>query len=123
MPRVKTSVPARTRDKGQRSLDIPLYLDRILPLWNSPGLVDGNTWRRIVERQPFAVVCRDTLTSNILALDWKIEPKDSTKRDEYKEEIDYYEDFFEYTGEYDYSEIIGWIVPDVLDIPFGAAAE
>ena len=123
MPRTKTTQPDITRDKGQRSLDLPLFLYRVLPQWTNPMWVEGELWRKAVQHQPIAVICRDTLTSNILALDWKIEPKDSTKRDEYKEDIDYYEDFFEYTGDYDYSDIIEWIVPDLLDLPFGAAAE
>lgn len=123
MPRVRTTIPNPTRDKGQRSLDIPLYLTRILPAWNNPNWYEGDLWRKVVERQPFATICRETLTSNIIALDWKIEPRDSTKRDEYKEEIDYYEKFFTYTGEYDYTEIIEWICGDLLDLPFGAAAE
>ena len=82
MPRVRTTIPNPTRDKGQRSLDIPLYLTRILPAWNNPNWYEGDLWRKVVERQPFATICRETLTSNIIALDWKIEPRDSTKRDE-----------------------------------------
>ena len=123
MPRVRTRQPEPSRDKGQRSLDLPLYLTRILPQWTNPQWVEGELWRRVVERQPFAIICRETLTSNVLALDWKIEPKDSEKRDEYKKEIQYHEDFFTYNGEYDYSEIIEWICGDLLDLPFGAAAE
>src|SRR5574341_1767355 len=123
MPRVKTIAPEPSHDKGQRSLDLPLYLTRVLPQWNNPNWVEGELWRKAVERQPFATACRETLTSNVLALDWKIEPKDSTKRDEYKEDIRYYEDFFTYTGEYDYADIIEWVCGDLLDLPFGAAAE
>ena len=123
MPRVKTTAPIPTRDKNQRSLELPLFLTRILPTWNNPNWIEGEMWRKAVERQPFATICRETLTSNIIALDWKIEPRDSTKRDEYKSEIEYYEKFFTYTGEYDYTKIIEWICGDLLDLPFGAAAE
>jgi hypothetical protein len=56
-------------------------------------------------------------------LDWKIEPKDSEQRDELEEDIDYYTEFFTYTGKYYYDEIIEWIGRDMLDIPFGGAAE
>src|SRR4030042_2299337 len=111
MPRTKTTQPDVSREKGERNLDLPLFLYRVLPQWTNPLWVEGEMWRKVVQQQPFAVICRDTLTSNILALDWQIEPKDSTKRDEHKKDIEYYEDFFEYTGEYDYSEIIEWIIP------------
>ncbi len=123
MPRTKITQPDVSREKGERNLDLPLFLYRVLPQWTNPSWVEGYLWRMAVQHQPFAVICRDTLTSNILALDWKIEPKDSEKRDEYKEDIQYYENFFSYTGEYDYTDIVEWIVPDLLDIPFGAAAE
>lgn len=123
MPRTKTTYPEPTREKGQRSLDLPLYLDRIIPAFSQPDWLDAQRWRLFVSNQPFATVFRDTLISNILALDWKIEPRENDKRDEYKEDIKYYTKFFEYTGEFDYAEVIEWIGKDALDLPFGGAAE
>lgn len=123
MPRTKTTHPAPSREKGQRSIDLPDYLLRWLPEWKQPKWYNADVWRYIVRAQPIATDCRETLTSNLLALEWKIEPRDSTKRDEYKEDIEYYTDFFEYTGKYDYTEIIEWIAGDYLDIPFGAGVE
>ena len=124
MPKTKTTYPEPTREKGQRSIDLPdMYINRILPSYSQPGWMEADFWRRAVAGQPFATICRDTLIDKLLALDWKIEPRDGTKRDEYKEEIEYYTRFFEYTGDYEYSEIIEWINKDALDIPFGGAAE
>jgi hypothetical protein len=123
MPRVKTTAPEPSREKGRRSLDLPLYLNRILPLYINPEWLNAEIWRNVVMRQPLAVVCRETLIANLISLDWKIEPRDSTKRDENKSEIQYYEKFFENTGDYDYTEIMDWLVADLLDIPFGGAAE
>lgn len=123
MPRIKTTYPEPTREKGQRSLDLPLYLDRLVPAFSQPEWLEADKWRSFVARQPFATIFRDTLISNVLALDWKIEPKDNDKRDEYKEDIDYYTDFFTNTGDYDYAEIVEWIGKDLLDLPFGGAAE
>lgn len=123
MPRTKNTYPEPTREKGQRSLDLPLYLDRLVPAFSQPEWLEADKWRSFVARQPFATIFRDTLISNILALDWKIEPKDNDKRDEYKEDIKYYTDFFTNTGDYDYSEIVEWIGKDLLDLPFGGAAE
>lgn len=123
MTRVKTSPPEPTREKNQRSIDLPTYLTRILPMWGNPSWLNADAWRTIVMRQPLAVACRETLIANLIALDWKIEPRDSTKRDEHKKEIEYYEKFFENTGDYDWTEILDWIVGDLLDIPFGAGIE
>ena len=123
MPRVKTTAPIPDREKNQRSIDLPLYLQRIIPLFNQPAWFNGGIWRRVVESQPIAVACREALISQMVTLDWKIEPKDSEKRDEYKDDIEYYSEFFTYTGEYCYSEIVEWIIKDMLDIPFGGAAE
>lgn len=124
MPRTKTISPRVSREKGQRSIDLPEMLYRILPPWSNPTkFLEANTWRAIVASQPIAVACREALISSYLSLDWKIEPKDSELRDELKSDIDYYTDFFSDTGKYYYDEIIEWIGRDMLDIPFGAAAE
>jgi hypothetical protein len=124
MPKTKRTAPSVSREKGQRSLDLPETLYRILPPWQNPKkFLEANIWRAIVAQQPTAVICRETLISSYLSLDWKIEPKDSEKRDELKEEIDYHTEFFEYTGKYYYDEIVEWIGKDVLDTPFGAGAE
>ena len=124
MPRIKTKTPRVSREKGQRSIDLPEALIRILPPWSNPKkFLEANIWRGIVARQPTAVICREALISSYLSLEWKIEPKDSEKRDELKEEIEYYTEFFNYTGKYYYDQIIEWIGKDMLDIPFGGAAE
>ena len=124
MPKTKTTAPRPSREKGQRSLDLPLFLIRHIPPWSSPQhLVDGDVWRNIVASQPIAQLCRETLISNFIALEWKIEPKDSDQRDELKEEIEYYTEFFKNTGKYEYDIIIEWIGKDLLDIPFGGGAE
>lgn len=124
MPRTKTTLPAPTRQKGQRSLDDPLYIYRpFFTPWSNPSYLSSEMWRRVVEGQQICLLCRETLIGNLLSLDWKIEPRDSTQRDELKGEIDYYTKFFEYTGDYDYSQIIEWVVADLLDLPFGAGVE
>jgi hypothetical protein len=123
MPKVKTTLPVPSKEKGQRSIDLPLYLTRYVPLWGNPGWMDGKLWREVVKRQPIAMDCRETLIANLVALDWKIEPKDSTQRDENKKEIEYYTNFFTNTQELDYTELIEWLCTDLLDIPFGCGAE
>jgi hypothetical protein len=124
MPKTKTVAPRVSREKGQRSIDLPEALVRLLPPWQNPKkFLEANIWRAIVAKQPTAVICREALISSYLSLDWKIEPKDSEMRDELEEEIEYYTEFFEYTGKYYYDQIIEWVGKDMLDIPFGGAAE
>jgi len=124
MPKVKQTPPKPSREKGQRSLDLPDWLYRILPPWQNPRkFLEADTWRAIVAKEPIATICRETLISNFISLDWKIEPKDSDQRDELKNEIDYYTEFLTYTGDYYYDTIVEWIGKDLLDIPFGGAAE
>lgn len=124
MPKVKTTYPEPDRQKGQRSVDLPdVYINRIIPAYSQPQWQESDFWRRAVANQPFAAICRDTLIDKILALEWKIEPRNSEQRDDLKEEIEYYTKFFEDTGDYEYSEIIEWVGKDCLDIPFGGAVE
>ncbi|MBC8552618.1 MAG: hypothetical protein H8D23_23560 [Candidatus Brocadiales bacterium] len=122
MPRTKTTQPKHSREKNQRSLDFP-FIWRILPQWNQPQWFKADAWRAIVKKQPVATICKETLISNILALDWKLEPRDSEQRDELKEEIEYYTDLFEHDGKYGYEERTEWVLTDYLDLPFGGCAE
>lgn len=122
MARRKTTYPTPSRQTGQRSLD-PLFLNRIVPQWRNPDWLSGEAWRRVVEAQPVAVVCRDTLISNIVNLEWAIEPTDSTQRDELKSEIAYYEDLLNFSGELDYVSLVEWLGRDYLDLPMGGVAE
>jgi hypothetical protein len=124
MPRTKTTLPAPSRQKGQRSLDEPLYLIRpFFQNWTSPTWVTSEVWRTVVLSQQVCLICRETLIGNILSLDWKVEPRDSTQRDELKRDIDYYTKFLEYSGDFDWSEIVEWVTSDLLDLPFGSGVE
>ena len=122
MPRVKKTYPTPSRKTGQRSVD-PLYLNRILPQWNRPGWLTGQQWRTVVEMQPTALACRNTMNANISALEWAIEARDSTQRDESKPEIQYYTKLIEHGGDLDYVGLVEWIGKDAQDLPFGGAAE
>lgn len=123
MTRIKRTAPAPSRQKSQRSISLPDYLTRILPAWRNPEWLAAAAWRAVVQQQPAAVVCRETLIANMVSLEWKVEPRESDQRDELISEIKYYNHFFEYTGDYDYQEILEWILKDTLDLPFGGAVE
>jgi len=103
-------------------------LDRTLvPLWNNPQWLTADVWRGFVRRQAIAILCREAITNYLISLDWAITARDSEKADELKEDIDYYTRLFERGNAYytslDFTSHIEWIVKDLFDLPFGAAAE
>ena len=124
MPRVKNTLPMPSREKGERNIDPARnYFNRaILPL-QVPSHLTSEQWRYIVMRQPIAMACRETLIANILDLDWKIEPRDTTQRDELKSQIKDHTKKFTDSGTMDYTTHIEWICKDCLDLPFGAGTE
>lgn len=122
MPRVKTTQPAITKEKGQRSLE-PDFLYRWLPAWTQPDWLTAQAWRRIVASQPIATICRETLIANLVNLNWKIDARNSQNRDEMKDDIRYYNQFFEQPGQLDWVGLMEIILADYLDLPFGGAIE
>lgn len=124
MPRTKKTVPTIDHEKFQRSLELPdMWFSRVLPQWRQPDWLHANSWRQVVANQPFAMICRETIMANILNLDWKIDARDSNKRDELKDEQKYYEKLLAYDGTYDWMTRLEWLLQDYLDIPFGAGME
>ena len=124
MPRVKQTMPKPSREKGQRSLDPEdAFLWRLLPSWLRPVWYEAEMWRNFVLKQPVAMDCKDTLIASVSSLDWKIEPRDSSQRDELKEDIKYYEKLLQNGSGMDFIELIEWLGQDYLDIPFGAGVE
>lgn len=121
--------PQPNKEKYQRSIDVDdLYLYRLSPPWARPSTLPANTWRQWVLNQPVAMVCRESLVATMLSLDWKITPRNSKYREELEPTIKYYTKLFTNGGEYgalqlDYAGLIEWIVGDLLDTPFGGAAE
>src|SRR3990167_8758874 len=121
--------PQPTKEPGQRAVDLSdIYFTRFIPPWSRPPSWPANAWRNWVLNQPIATICKETLISNLLALDWKITPRDMKYRDELAPTVKYYTKLLEKGGLYpelglDYSGLLEWIVGDFLDLPFGAAAE
>lgn len=123
MARRKTTDPAIQHQPGQISQDLGDFVIRYVDTWRRPQWVDATAWRAVVEAQPVCTDCRETIISQILSMDWKIDARDSDQRDELKGEIDYYSKLLEYSGELDYVGLIEWLIADYLDIPFGGAVE
>jgi len=121
--------PMPTREPGQRSTNLSdAYLTRYAPAWNRPSQWQANSWRAWVLNQPVAIICRETLVANLLALDWKITPRDMKYKDELDATIRYYTKLLENGGNnpelsLDYSSLVEWIAADLLDLSFGAGAE
>lgn len=120
------AVPARplTTPEGQRSVDLPSYLARVLPAYGHPGWLEATRWRSVVRNQPLAIACRDTLLDNIKNLEWDIVASDPEEKanKEVKKAIDYYTNLFEHL-EGDFDRYIDLMGQDFLDLPFGAACE
>lgn len=119
-----------TKQPGQLSAsggELSNYLIRQMPIWNNPNWLHADVWRAFVHKQPVAVLCRDAITSYLLALDWAIVARESDKQDEYKEDVKYYTKLFErgnaYYTDMDFSTHVEWIIKDLFDLPFGAASE
>jgi len=117
------NAPLPTKETGQRSLDLPSYLMRLIPAFSTPEWMLGEAWRAVVANQPVATLCRDTLLAYVNALDWKVQARDSTQQDELSGDIDYYTRGFEYEFGVDFTEHIEIVGQDVLTIPFGGATE
>jgi hypothetical protein len=119
--------PTKETNPRQRSINISdLFLTRFTPPWSRPPSLPAYTWRNWVMNQPVAIAYRETLIANCLSLDWKITPRDASYKKELEATTRYYTKLFEHGGEYlgtDYSGLFEWIAGDVLDLPFGGAAE
>jgi hypothetical protein len=107
-----------------RAIELPLYLQRLIPQYGAPGWLQAAQWRQFVRNQPLATVCRDTLINGIKALEWDIvpvSPEDATNP-LISRAITYYRDLFEHLdGGFDLH--MDMMSQDYLDLPFGGAAE
>lgn len=122
-----TNIPMPTKERGQRSINITdLFITRWTPPWSRPPSLPAYTWRSWVLNQPIAEAAREVLISMIVGLDWKISTRDSDKKKELDATVKYYTKLLEHGGEYlgtDWSGFMEWMLGDLLDIPFGGAAE
>ena len=119
--------PTKETKPGQRSINISdLFLTRFSPPWTRPPSLPATIWRTWVLNQPVAMAYRETLIASLLNLDWKVTPRNATYKKELEATVKYYTRLFQHGGDYlgtDYTGMIEWIAGDVLDLPFGGAAE
>src|SRR3990172_1690445 len=117
-----TSPPAVAPDG--RAIQLPTYLNRLMPWYGSPAYLQAVQWRTLVRHQPLAMVCRDTLIAGIKALDWDIVADDPLMAGDtgIKHAIDYYKELFSgLAGDFDTHTDL--ITQDFYDLPFGGCAE
>jgi hypothetical protein len=119
---VPKSVTAPT---GQRAVELPSYLSRVIPSYGYSGWLEASRWRQVVRSQPLAIACRDTLLDNVKNLEWDVVPSDpDTSNDkEIKRAVQYYGDLLERINGGDFDAYIDLMGQDLMDLPFGAAAE
>lgn len=123
-----TDTPPPTKEPRQRSLTADdILFTRYLSPWSRPTALTAEQWRRWVLMQPIAIICRETMTANILAQDWQIVPRESKYRDELSATIKYYTKLIENGGYYydgfDYTNFLEWIMTDFQDLSFGTGVE
>jgi hypothetical protein len=120
-----TNLPAVEERAGKRGITAPFLWKNLEPFVWSLNWTDQNVWRRVVQLQPIALLCRETIVERISTMEWRIEPKDPTQRSELQSEIDYYTQLFEYNRNqnFDSTYYKEWILGDALDLPFGAGTE
>lgn len=117
------AAPPETPPEG-RAIDLPTYLQRIMPFYGSPAYLLSAQWRQFVRNQPLAVICRDNLLAGLKSLDWDIvayDPLESNNRS-VRHAISYYKELFaQLDGDFDvHLDLMG---QDYLDLPFGGMSE
>lgn len=113
-------------DPKQKSLELPGYLTRILPMWQTPQWMEAERWRRVVYNIPAAIACRDVLISDLVASDWEIRAKDPKLEDKLAPDIEYYQDVLNVDMGAAISGFDPWIermAQDFLSIPAGGNSE
>src|SRR3989304_3112302 len=117
------SAPPQTREEGQRQRNLPAYLTRYVPLWQTPLWFEAERWRRVVRNQPIAIACRDTIIMNVLTLGYQITARNPELTQDYRDDIDWYTKLIRDADDEGYEVVSDLVLQDMLDIPFGGIAE
>lgn len=117
------SIPEPEEKEGRRGYTTLPYLRFAGTPYQLFQWSEQSVWRQIVDGQPIATLCRETITERISTIDWRIEPVDTTKRQELASEIKHYTRLFEQNNGYDLTAFNEWVLGDALDLPFGSGVE
>lgn len=120
-------LPVDSKQEGQKSIGYEdAFLFRYPATFMNPTSFSPQAWRGLVASQPIASLCRDTLISSLMSLDWKISVRDSNLRDELAATVRHYTRLLEgsgYTSNYDFASHIEFVANDALTLPFGGICE
>lgn len=110
-----------------KSLDLPAYLTRIVPIFQTPQWMEADRWRRTVENQPVAMVCEEHIIADLQDTSWEVRAKDAKNEDKLADDIDYYNKLLEPDlsggiAGFD-TVIVGNGGQDMLRIPMGGTFE
>lgn len=106
-----------------KSIQTPPYLQRQLPILQSPQWLEAERWRRVVRQQPIAIVCRDTIITFLQALPWEVRPREAGREDELADEIEWYTQLLNNADDTDFDAWLDKVWQDALDLPIGGATE
>ncbi len=77
-------------DPNQKSLDLPKFLTRNVPIWTTPQWMEADRWRRVVTNQPVAAICESTLIADLMDTHWEVRSKDPKEEDKLDDHIEHY---------------------------------
>ena len=58
----------KSKQSGQRGVNEPTYLERILPRYSNHKWLNGGVWRQIVRAQPINMVARQKIVDTVSSL-------------------------------------------------------
>lgn len=79
----------------QKSMELTSYVQRNVPLWNTPSWLSSERWRTLVYNQPILTACQDTISSDVVASEWAIRARDPQMEDQLASEIEHYTQVFQ----------------------------
>lgn len=110
----------------QKSLDIPVFLTRTVPVWQSPSWMEADRWRRVVANQPVAAICESVLIADLTDTHWEIRARDPKDEDKVADDIEAYTKILnpDMPGALSGFDIwVSMMAQDVLTIPVGGNCE
>lgn len=113
-------------DPKQKSLDVPNFLTRLIPIWQSPQWMEAARWRQVVANQPVAAICESVLIADLTDTHWEVRAKDPKEEDKAAGDIEAYTKILnpDMPGALSGFDVwVSMLCQDVLTIPVGGNSE
>lgn len=110
----------------QKSLELPSFLTRHVPVWTHPDWLSAQRWRTVVQNQPVAMDCEVTLLADITSTKWQVRAKKPKEEDILADDIEAYTEVLNPPGPGALNGFDIWIskmVQDLLTLPIGGNTE